>query len=138
MEARTVRRRRSVARLAVLMAVLLSAGCVPTTARPIVTPRQRQNFQRDQVGKNLDRLAEAATAANDSDPPIVSRETARQIVLSCKTLMQVVLDAPIGWQKVVINAVEELRLWLGGNERLLFGPYIDLVKLAAEGSKVQD
>ena len=89
--------RRSLALVLVLGVV--AVGC--SQAPPALTPEAQVAFQANRVVKVLDVVRDAAIAANELTPPLMTTADTRNVVLWHKTSLQVIQAVPDGWKATV-------------------------------------
>jgi hypothetical protein len=127
-------------RRGLLVLLVLLAGC---TAKPVdLTPEAGVAFQASRVVKALDVVRDAAIAANDFVPPILSTNSTRTVVLWHKTAVQVIQVVPSGWKATVRMSIFVMTCdgrasdvqppppctpQLGEKELAYISPYIGLV-----------
>lgn len=123
------------ARASLLVLAIASTACFATAKPNIVSPRQQQLFQKDQVGKNLDALRDAAIAASEREFPLISDVAARQVLLFVKSMNNILIaDEIFGWQQIMASALDQLDKWLHGNSVALLDPYLNLVRISLAGA----
>jgi hypothetical protein len=90
--------------------VLLMLAVVPacTKTPPELTPEAAIAFQSTRVIKVLDVVRDAAIAANELVPPIISTNDTRTVVLWHKTAVQTIAATPGGWKPTVKAATYAL------------------------------
>jgi hypothetical protein len=88
-----------VKRLLIVLLVIGSFGC--TKQPPDLTPEAKTAFYATRVIKVLDVVRDAAIAANELVPPVISTNDTRKVVLWHKTTIQVISAAPDGWKPTV-------------------------------------
>jgi len=100
-----VRQRPSLAPFIALLVALafLALGCHDTP--PDLTPDAQIAFQATRVVKVLDVVRDAAIAANDLTPPIITTADTRTVVLWHKTSVQVIQVTPGGWKPTVLASI---------------------------------
>lgn len=92
---------------ALLLTVMCwSGGCNKTP--PALTPEATIAFHSTRVIKVLDVVRDAAIAANELVPPIISTNDTRTIVLWHKTAVQTIAAAPGGWKPTVKASIYAL------------------------------
>ena len=87
------------------LAFLLSS-C--THAPPSLSPEAVVAFHATRVVKVLDVVRDAAIAANDQTPPLVTTRDTRAIVLWHQTAVQVIAVSPDGWKPIVRASIYAL------------------------------
>jgi len=84
--------------LCVLLVLALSA-CAPVPAP--LSPDAQAAFHATRVVKVLDVVRDAAIAANETLPPVISTASTREVVLWHKTAVQTIQAVPNGWRDTV-------------------------------------
>lgn len=75
------------------------SGCTPMP-KPL-SPEATVAFHATRVVKVLDVVRDAAIAANELVPPVISTDDTRKVVLWHKSAVQVIQAAPSGWKATV-------------------------------------
>lgn len=83
-------------RLALLLLLVLTPACGPTP-RPM-PPDVAAAFHASRVIMVLDVLRDAAIAAHDAQPPVMTEDSTRKVVVWHKATIQAVQMAPQGWR----------------------------------------
>lgn len=89
-----------------LIALVWVTGC--TTAPPTLSPDAKAAFHATRVVQVLDVFRDAAIAANEVIPPLVSTASTREVVLWHKTAIKTIQAVPTGWQATVKAGLFEL------------------------------
>jgi hypothetical protein len=77
----------------------LALSCTPVPTP--LSPDARAAFHATRVVQVLDVVRDAAIAANEVVPPVLSTNATRQVVLWHKTAVQTIQAVPNGWQATV-------------------------------------
>lgn len=109
---------------------LVFSGCAGKTP-PNLSSQGVAAFHGTQVIQTLDLLRDAAIAANDQKPPVLSTDTTRKIVTYHRSAITVVHATPNGWRAAVLQGLEETLKNLPPNETKLLAPYVTLVTTIA-------
>lgn len=92
---------------AVLLLLTLSLpGC--TKQPPELDPEAQVAFHATRAVRVLDVLRDAAIAANELSPPVISTNDTRTVVLWHRSAVQVIQAAPAGWQSTVKATLYQL------------------------------
>jgi len=89
-----------------LVALLGTIGCQPPP--PDLTPDAQAAFQATRVVMVLDVVRDAAIAAHDQVPPLMTTNDTRSVVLWHKTAVQTIRAVPIGWKPTVMAGLYAL------------------------------
>lgn len=92
--------------VASLLVTLLLTGCAPTP-KPL-GPEATIAFHATRVVQILDVVRDAAIAANDMTPPLISTDSTRRVVLFHKSAVSIIQVAPTGWKPTVKAGLWEL------------------------------
>ena len=102
---------------------LLLSSCAP--APPNLTPAASFAWKQHEIQKDLDIIRDLAIDANAQQPPILSTETTRKIVLWHEMAIQLVHDAPLGWKATLLTSLGQLSKALTPAEYQVIAPYVD-------------
>jgi hypothetical protein len=91
---------------AVIIAFVWSSGCSP--APPVLSPEAKAAFHATRVVQVLDVFRDAAIAANDGVPPLLTTDSTRKVVLWHKSAVKTIRAVPTGWEPVVRAGLFEL------------------------------
>ena len=83
-----------------------SQGCAPVPAP--LSPEAKIAFHATRVVQVLDVVRDAAIAANEVTPPLLTTASTRKVVLYHKSAVQTIRVAPTGWQPTVKAGLFEL------------------------------
>ena len=87
-------------RAAWILVLIVVSGCTPAP-KPL-SPEATVAFHATRVVNVLDVVRDAAIAANEVTPPLISTSETRQVVLWHKTAVQTIRVSPSGWRPVVL------------------------------------
>lgn len=87
-------------RWAVLLVLTLTFSACQKTP-PALSPEATVAFHATRVVKILDVVRDAAIAANELVPPVITTNDTRAVVLWHKTAVQVIAASPGGWKPTV-------------------------------------
>lgn len=91
---------------ALLIILAFTISCTPVP-KPL-TPAAIASFHAIRVVKVLDVVRDAAIAANEVVPPVISTNDTRIVVLWHKTAVQVIAATPDGWKPIVKLSIYNL------------------------------
>ena len=89
-----------------LVLVINLVGCQPPP--PDLTPDAKLAFQATRVVMVLDVVRDAAIAANEQVPPLMTTNDTRNVVLWHKTSVQTIRAVPSGWKPAVMAGLYAL------------------------------
>ena len=92
--------------VAVFVVLLNLVGC--TTPPPTLSPDAKAAFYATRVVKVLDIVRDAAIAANEQTPPLLTTNDPRNVVLWHKTSVQTIQAIPSGWRPTVMAGLYAL------------------------------
>jgi hypothetical protein len=81
-------------------------GCAPVPTP--LSPDARIAFHATRVVQVLDVVRDAAIAANDVSPPLISTDATRRVVLFHRSAVQIISVSPSGWRPTVKAGLFEL------------------------------
>lgn len=105
----------------------IASGCV-ATMRAGYSPEATAAFRNTRVIKGLDLLRDTAIDANAENPPLLSTETTRKVVLFHQSTLKIIAATEDGWVEAAKQSLRELADNVPPNERGLLGPYLGLTK----------
>jgi hypothetical protein len=93
-----------------LLLVLTTVGCTDgcTKTPPELTPDAAIAFQSTRVVQALDVVRDAAIAANETVPPMVSTDNTRTVVAWHRSAVVVIQAVPSGWKATVRASIYTL------------------------------
>jgi hypothetical protein len=95
-----------------VLSMLVAAMLLPLSGcdkqPPDLTPEAKIAFQATRVVKVLDVVRDAAIAANDLVPPVISTNDTRTVVLWHKVAVQTIAATPGGWKPTVKASIYAL------------------------------
>lgn len=106
---------------------LLIDACA--SAPPTLSPAATTAFQATRVVKALDVLRDAAIAANEQVPPLISTDSTRQVVTYHKAALLVISQTPGGWRPSITAGLTGLLENLPAAERQQLVPYVTLIQM---------
>lgn len=112
----------------VALTLLIGASSCATHAPANLSPEAQKAWYGTRVIKALDVLRDTAIEANAQTPPLLSEAVTRQIVQTHASVLQIVRDAPNGWQTSVTTALTELERRLPPPEAAIVQPYLELTR----------
>jgi hypothetical protein len=110
-----------------VIAITVAAALSCAKAPPTLSPAGAAAFQATRVVKALDVLRDFAVEAEAQQPPLISTETTRAVVLYHRSALRTIGAVPGGWKDVVKVGLEELRVKFSAEEKVRFQPYVTLV-----------
>lgn len=117
--------------LLITLVTLVAAPACGGNKPPNLTPEASADFTKTRVIQSIDVIFNTAVAANAQNPPLLTTDTVRKIVLAHKAFL-VILDQP-NWQSKLISALTQLQNDLSSNEAAIVTPYITLALTILQG-----
>lgn len=104
----------------------LQAGCAGNPP-PNLTPQAVRAWHGTRLIKDLDIVRDAATAAHETTPPLLSAKDTLSVVEWHQAAIVIVHDAKDGWKAALRSSVGELRKKLPPDAWSAIAPYAQLV-----------
>lgn len=113
----------------------IASGCV-ATMRAGYSAEANAAFRNTRVIKGLDLLRDTAIDAHAENPPLLSTETTRRVVMFHQSTLRIIQASDDGWLETAKQGLRELADNVPPNERGLLGPYLGLTRtLLAETAR---
>lgn len=114
---------------ALLLTLAFSISCANN---PVVqlSPQGQAAYYGTQVIQVLDLMRDTVTSASSTTPPLISISTATRFVAYHKYAIQLVHDAPSGWQTVAQAGLDAYVKSLSPSELAVITPYVTLLTAA--------
>ena len=116
---------------ALFLALAFSISCANNPVAQL-THQAQVAYYGTQVIQVLDLTRDTIVAASTTTPPLVSVATATRFVAYHKYAIQLVHDAPSGWQTVAQAGLDAYVKSLSPSELAVVTPYVALLKAAIQ------
>lgn len=113
-----------VALAALIVGLVLGSGCVH--APPELAPAAHLAWTQHEIQKALDLVRDIAQDGADMTPPVISVAAARYVTVWHRTAIQIVHDAPAGWQQQVAVGLMGLKDGVPSDDYARVRPYVDI------------
>lgn len=110
--------------LLLIIAMLSLPSCVPPP--PTLTPDAQWAFTETRIIKGLDTLRDVVVLANHQTPPVVSTAFMLNVTRTHRAALVTIHAHPLGWQKTVTTALDQLVQSVPPKEAAIVQPYITL------------
>ncbi len=112
--------------LVVLLSTLSAASCAK--APPNLTPQATVAFKGTQAVKALDILRDTAVSANAQNPPLLSEDITRKVVLYHQATVKTIQSSTAGWQSAALTGLTALLDSVPPAQRAVLEPYTVLIR----------
>lgn len=116
-----------------LCGVLFSPSCTGINPPPNLDSQASAAFRNTQVIKMLDLMRDIAIDANAQNPPLVSTETARKVVLFHRTTIKLIDATTDSWAATVMHNLDDLNKNTPAADQGVMRTYYDLLTTKLKG-----
>ena len=111
-----------------LVGLLFVAPACASHVPQHLSPQATTAWYGTRVIRMADLLRDTAHDAARTKPPLVSSQTARQVLLWHSATIDVVHAAPTGWQRAVLSGLDDLKRSIQPEDQPMLTQYIALVE----------